>query len=50
LKLREQLIEASPQMDKENRKVQLAQPFLELLGWNLHSTGMPNNTLTKSLS
>ncbi len=34
----EQLIEASPQMDEENTKVKLVQPFLELLGWNLYST------------
>jgi len=34
----QQLIEASPQMDEENTKVRLVQPFLELLGWNLYST------------
>lgn len=34
----EQLIEASPQMDEENTKVKLVQPFLELLGWDLYST------------
>ena len=33
-----QLIESSPQMDEENTKVKLVQPFLELLGWNLYST------------
>jgi hypothetical protein len=32
------LIEASPQMDEENTKVKLIQPFLELLGWDLYST------------
>jgi hypothetical protein len=34
----QQLIEASPQMDEENTKVKLVQPFLELLGWDLYST------------
>lgn len=34
----QQLIESSPQMDEENTKVKLIQPFLELLGWNLYST------------
>jgi hypothetical protein len=34
----EQLIESSPQMDEENTKVKLIQPFLELLGWDLYST------------
>ncbi len=34
----QQLIESSPQMDEENTKVKLVQPFLELLGWNLYST------------
>lgn len=34
----QQLIEASPQMDEENTKVRLVQPFLELLGWGLYST------------
>ncbi|MBX0305236.1 type I restriction enzyme HsdR N-terminal domain-containing protein [Haloarcula salinisoli] len=34
----QQLIEASPQMDEENTKVKLIQPFLELLGWDLYST------------
>lgn len=34
----EQLIEASPQMDEQNTKVRLVQPFLELLGWDLYST------------
>jgi hypothetical protein len=34
----QQLIEASPQMDEENTKVRLVQPFLELLGWDLYST------------
>jgi hypothetical protein len=33
-----QLTEASPQMDEENTKVRLVQPFLELLGWDLYST------------
>jgi hypothetical protein len=33
-----QLIESSPQMDEENTKVKLIQPFLELLGWDLYST------------
>ncbi|MDG5759705.1 type I restriction enzyme HsdR N-terminal domain-containing protein [Natronococcus sp. A-GB1] len=33
-----QLIEASPQMDEENTKVRLVQPFLELLGWDFLST------------
>lgn len=33
-----QLIESSPQMDEENTKVKLVQPFLELLGWDLYST------------
>lgn len=33
-----QLIETSPQMDEQNTKVRLIQPFLELLGWNLYST------------
>ena len=34
----QQLIESSPQMDEENTKVKLVQPFLELLGWDLYST------------
>ncbi|WP_311170508.1 type I restriction enzyme HsdR N-terminal domain-containing protein [Halobellus ordinarius] len=34
----QQLIEASPQMDEENTKVRLVQPFLELLGWDFYST------------
>ena len=34
----QQLIESSPQMDEENTKVKLVQPFLELLGWGLYST------------
>lgn len=34
----QQLIESSPQMDEQNTKVKLIQPFLELLGWNLYST------------
>lgn len=34
----QQLIESSPQMDEENTKVKLVQPFLELLDWNLYST------------
>jgi hypothetical protein len=33
-----QLIETSPQMDEENTKVRLIQPFLQLLGWDLYST------------
>lgn len=33
-----QLVDASPQMDEENTKVRLVQPFLELLGWDLRST------------
>lgn len=33
----QQLIESSPQMDEENTKVKLVQPFLELLGWDLYS-------------
>ncbi|WP_380680625.1 type I restriction enzyme HsdR N-terminal domain-containing protein [Salinigranum sp. GCM10025319] len=32
------LLEASPQMDEENTKVRLVQPFIDLLGWNLYST------------
>ena len=32
------LLEASPQMNEENTKVKLVQPFLELLGWDLYST------------
>jgi hypothetical protein len=34
----QQLIESSPQMDEENTKVKLVQPFLELLGWDLYHT------------
>lgn len=34
----QQLIESSPQMDEENTKVKLVQPFLDLLGWDLYST------------
>jgi hypothetical protein len=34
----QQVIESSPQMDEENTKVKLVQPFLELLGWDLYST------------
>lgn len=34
----QQLIETSPQMDEQNTKVRLIQPFLELLGWDLYST------------
>ncbi len=34
----QQLIESSPQMDEQNTKIKLVQPFLELLGWNLYST------------
>ncbi len=33
-----QLLESSPQMDEENTKVKLVQPFLELLGRDLYST------------
>ena len=32
------LLEASPQMDEENTKVKLIQPFVDLLGWNFCST------------
>lgn len=32
------LLEASPQMDEENTKVKLIQPFIDLLGWNFYST------------
>ncbi|ELZ25894.1 type I restriction enzyme HsdR N-terminal domain-containing protein [Natrinema limicola] len=32
------ILEASPQMDEENTKVRLVQPFIELLGWNIYST------------
>ena len=34
----QRLIESSPQMDEQNTKVRLIQPFLELLGWDLYST------------
>jgi len=34
----QQLIDSSPEMDEENTKVKLIQPFLELLGWDLYST------------
>lgn len=34
----QQIIEASPQMNEENTKVKLVQPFLELLGWDTVST------------
>jgi|GEM_PF-1194941 len=34
----QQLIDSSPQMDEENTKVKLVQPFLELFGWDLYST------------
>lgn len=34
----QQLIDSSPQMDEENTKVKLIQPFIELLGWDLYST------------
>lgn len=34
----ESILEASPQMDEENTKVRLIQPFIELLGWNIYST------------
>ncbi len=33
-----QIIELNPQMDEENTKVKLIQPFLELLGWDLYSS------------
>ena len=32
------LLEASPQMDEENTKVKIIQPFVDLLGWNFYST------------
>lgn len=32
------LLEASPQMNEENTKVKLIQPFVDLLGWNFYST------------
>lgn len=32
------LLETSPQMDEENTKVKLIQPFVDLLGWNFYST------------
>jgi hypothetical protein len=31
-------LEASPQMDEENTKVKIIQPFVDLLGWNFYST------------
>lgn len=34
----QQLLDASPQMNEQNTKVRLVQPFLELLGWDLYST------------
>ena len=34
----QQIIETAPQMDEENTKVKLVQPFLELLGWDPVST------------
>jgi hypothetical protein len=34
----QQIIETAPQMDEENTKVKLVQPFLELLGWDPIST------------
>ena len=32
------ILEASPQMNEENTKVKLVQPFIELLGWKIYST------------
>jgi hypothetical protein len=32
------ILEASPQMNEENTKVKLVQPFIELLGWQIYST------------
>lgn len=32
------IIEASPQMDEENTRAKLVQPFIELLGWDIYST------------
>jgi len=32
------LLETSPQMDEENTKVKLVQPFIDLLGWDFYST------------
>lgn len=32
------IVEASPQMDEENTKTKLVNPFIELLGWDLYST------------
>jgi hypothetical protein len=33
-----QIVERSPEMNEETTKVRLVQPFLELLGWDCHST------------
>lgn len=32
------IIEDAPQMDEENTRAKLVQPFLELLGWDIYST------------
>lgn len=32
------VLEASPQMNEENTKARLVQPFIELLGWDIYST------------
>jgi hypothetical protein len=32
------ILEASPQMNEENTKVKLVQPFIEILGWKIYST------------
>lgn len=32
------LLKTSPQMDEENTKVKLIQPFIDLLGWDFYST------------
>jgi len=32
------IVDASPQMDEENTKTKLVNPFIELLGWDLYST------------
>lgn len=34
------IIEASPQMDEENTRAKLVQPFIELLGWDIYSTAV----------
>lgn len=38
LRQSQSLLEASPQMDEENTKVKLIQPFIDLLGWDFYST------------